>query len=67
MLKKLVKTFSIISSYLDVYKRQIQQPVSVIVDSSTLQFQFYRRGVFNGNCGTKGSHAMLLIGYGRID
>ncbi len=45
----------------------IQQPVAVIVDSSTLQFQFYRRGIFNGSCSTsKGNHAMLLTGYGII-
>lgn len=45
----------------------IQQPVAVIVDSTSLGFQLYKRGVFNGNCATKGNHAMLLIGYGAID
>ncbi|KAJ6935681.1 ervatamin-B-like [Populus alba x Populus x berolinensis] len=41
-----------------------QQPVSVIVDGAGHDFQFYKSGVFNGDCGTAQSHAVTAIGYG---
>lgn len=45
----------------------IQQPVAVMVESNSLAFQFYRRGIFNGKCGTTLNHAMVLTGYGALD
>ncbi|KAG6777143.1 hypothetical protein POTOM_016947 [Populus tomentosa] len=41
-----------------------QQPVSVIVDGGGRDFQFYKSGVFNGDCGTAQSHAVTAMGYG---
>lgn len=45
----------------------IQQPTAVVVDSNSLGFQLYRRGIFSGRCGTNVNHAMLLTGYGVLD
>lgn len=45
----------------------VDQPVAVYVDSSSLAFQLYRRGIFSGKCGINANHAMVLIGYGALD
>ena len=45
----------------------VQQPVAVMVESGSLQFQFYKRGIFNGNCGSKVDSFMVLIGYGALE
>ncbi|QCD83069.1 cathepsin L [Vigna unguiculata] len=39
------------------------QPVSVLLDASGQAFQFYRGGVFSGDCGTQLNHAVTAIGY----
>jgi C1A family cysteine protease len=41
-----------------------KQPVSVGVDGGGNDFQFYKSGVFNGDCGTQQNHAVTAIGYG---
>ncbi|WVZ25046.1 hypothetical protein V8G54_003590 [Vigna mungo] len=40
-----------------------RQPVSVILDASGQAFQFYKGGVFGGECGTQLNHAVTAIGY----
>jgi KDEL-tailed cysteine endopeptidase len=45
----------------------IQQPVAVMVETGLLQFQFYKRGIFTGNCGNNVDNYMVLIGYGALD
>lgn len=45
----------------------VQNPVAVWLDGSSLAFQFYKRGIFSGRCGTYLNVAMVLTGYGTID
>jgi len=42
-------------------------PVSVAVQANQLTFQFYRKGVLSGICGTDLNHGMLAVGYGYDD
>lgn len=39
-------------------------PVTVAIDSSAFDFQFYKRGIYSG-CGKKLDHSVLLVGYGE--
>ncbi|KAJ3683075.1 hypothetical protein LUZ60_013302 [Juncus effusus] len=44
-----------------------KQPVSVGIDASTLDFQLYTGGIYNGNCSSNWDdidHAVLIVGYG---
>ncbi|KAK6150002.1 hypothetical protein DH2020_017527 [Rehmannia glutinosa] len=40
------------------------QPVSVSIDSSSLDSQFYSSGVLTGGCGTNVDHEVAVVGYG---
>ncbi|MQL73067.1 hypothetical protein Taro_005411 [Colocasia esculenta] len=45
-------------------KAVAQQPVSVAIEASGQDFQFYSEGVFTGECGTQLDHGVAIVGYG---
>lgn len=46
-------------------KAVASQPVSVAIDASGIDFQFYSEGVFTGECGIDFNHAVTAVGYGE--
>lgn len=48
----------------DILKALLKQPISVAIEADQRGFQFYRSGVFDGECGTRLDHGVVLVGYG---
>ena len=44
-----------------------QQPVSVSVDASSINFQLYKSGVLTTTCKTTLNHGVLAVGYGTLN
>ncbi|XP_071742636.1 low-temperature-induced cysteine proteinase-like [Rutidosis leptorrhynchoides] len=40
------------------------QPITVAIEASSRDFQFYTSGVFSGSCGTNLDHGVVVVGYG---
>ncbi|XP_059635409.1 probable cysteine protease RD21B [Cornus florida] len=49
---------------LALQKAVASQPVSVAIDASAAEFNFYESGVFTASCGTELSHGVAVVGYG---
>ncbi|CAL4976694.1 unnamed protein product [Urochloa decumbens] len=41
------------------------QPVCVSIEAGGTNFQHYKKGVYNGPCGTKLNHGVTVVGYGQ--
>ncbi|RCV23743.1 hypothetical protein SETIT_5G030200v2 [Setaria italica] len=41
------------------------QPVCVGIDAGGSNFRHYKKGIYNGPCGTKLNHAVTAVGYGQ--
>ena len=56
----------------DALKQAVSHlPVSVAIQADQFEFQFYKSGIFTGNCGNPSSyeldHGVLAVGYGTED
>ncbi|KAK1436605.1 hypothetical protein QVD17_02387 [Tagetes erecta] len=45
-------------------KAAANQPITVAIEGSSRDFQFYTSGVFSGSCGTDLDHGVVVVGYG---
>lgn len=64
--------YDAISNYADVTSNSMSQleaavtqgPVSIAIEADQSSFQLYKEGVFQGRCGKKLDHGVLVVGYG---
>ncbi|CAI9782060.1 unnamed protein product [Fraxinus pennsylvanica] len=56
-----------VNSETALLKAVANQPVSVAIDASGSAFQFYKSGVFTGDCKANLDHSVTAIGYGTSE
>lgn len=63
-----------VSSFIDVNQTNLDlmeaiaiQPVSIAIEADKQAFQFYKSGIFDGECGVDPDHGVLAVGYGTED
>lgn len=66
-LSSVITRFSCIPNYNEaaLLAAVANQPVAVLMDGSV--FQFYRSGVYTGECGTNLNHGVAVVGYGESE
>ncbi|KAK9073391.1 hypothetical protein SSX86_007715 [Deinandra increscens subsp. villosa] len=69
--KKKIKVVSIdnyedvpVNNELALQKAAANQPITVTIEASGQDFQFYTSGIFDGSCGTNLDHGVVVVGYG---
>ncbi|KAI7738545.1 LOW QUALITY PROTEIN: hypothetical protein M8C21_032893 [Ambrosia artemisiifolia] len=56
-----------VNDELALQKAVANQPITVSIEASSLDFQFYDSGIFSGSCGTDLDHGVVVVGYGTED
>ncbi|KAK1427442.1 hypothetical protein QVD17_16128 [Tagetes erecta] len=56
-----------VNNELALKKAVSSQPITVSIAASSVGFQFYESGIFNGSCGTDLDHGVVVVGYGTED
>ncbi|XWS10149.1 hypothetical protein CRYUN_Cryun39dG0050400 [Craigia yunnanensis] len=51
----------------ELLKAVSNQPVTVSIEASSLDFRHYNSGIFTGDCGTNLNHAVTVVGFGTSD
>ncbi|KAK9073390.1 hypothetical protein SSX86_007714 [Deinandra increscens subsp. villosa] len=53
-----------VNNELALQKAAANQPITVTIEASGQDFQFYTSGIFDGSCGTYLNHGVIVVGYG---
>ncbi|XP_007021896.2 PREDICTED: zingipain-1 [Theobroma cacao] len=48
----------------ELLKAVSNQPVTISIEASGMDFKFYESGIFSGDCGTNLNHAVTVVGFG---
>jgi len=64
---KVLKFVNVTETENDLKAAIATQPVSVAVSAGSVDWQFYRNGVFDKGCDDQIDHGVLAVGYGHYD
>ncbi|XP_021288317.1 zingipain-1-like [Herrania umbratica] len=51
----------------ELLKAVSNQPVTISIEASGMDFKFYKSGIFTGDCGTNLHHAVTIVGFGTSE